>query len=123
MFIQTEQVIFSSLCSPFLRKFSNRRSKPASFASKHLPLLPRRHYSSMQIVASLMDFSLSSPFFDFPFQFLSLHVLIFVCTQFRHLYSCRPLSQHRDGPLLNTQLHCASKLPEYYCFRQHRAVF
>jgi hypothetical protein len=81
------------IVSPFFRKFLNRRPQPASYASKHLPLLPRWHHTPMRIFASLMDFSQSALFFDFPFQFLSFHVLIYVCLHFRHLFPCRSLNK------------------------------
>jgi hypothetical protein len=109
--------------SPPNRTFSNRRPQFTWYAVQHLPLLPRWHYSPMRIFASLMDFSQWAPFFFLPFPVFKFGVLKSVCTQFRHLFSCRLLCQLRYGSLWNTWLHCASKLPDYYCFRQHIAVF
>jgi hypothetical protein len=40
----------------------------------------------MHIFTSLMYFSQSALFFDFSFQFVILHVLISICTQFHHLF-------------------------------------
>jgi hypothetical protein len=50
---------------------------------KYLPpppliLLPRWHYNPMWTFAYLMDFSQSALFFDISFQFLVLHLFIFV---------------------------------------------
>ena len=39
----------------------------------------------------LMDFSQSALFFDLSFQFVILHLLISICTQFHHLFSGHPL--------------------------------
>jgi len=58
-----------------------------------LLLLLRWQYSPMQTFPSSMDFSQSALFFDLSFQFVILHLLISVCTQFHHLYFGRPLSQ------------------------------
>jgi len=40
----------------------------------------------MRTLASLMDFSQSALFLDFRFQFVTLRLLICVCTQFHHLF-------------------------------------
>jgi len=40
----------------------------------------------MLVFTSLMDFSNSSLFLALTFEFLILHLLIFVCKQFHHLY-------------------------------------
>jgi hypothetical protein len=45
----------------------------------------------MLTFAFLMDFSQSALFLDLPFQFLFLHLLITVCTQFHHLFLGRQL--------------------------------
>ena len=41
----------------------------------------------MLVFTSLVDFSNSALFLALTFQFLILHLLIFVCKQFHHLYS------------------------------------
>ena len=55
---------------------------------------------------SLMDFSQSALFIDRSSQFLILHLLISVCTQFHHLFFffCRPLNRLHWGLLSNTWL-------------------
>jgi hypothetical protein len=77
-----------------------------SFGGWHLLLLLffRWHYSLMQTFASLIDFSQSALFFDLSCQFLILHLLISVCTQFHHLFFGRPLSRLPFGLWLNTWL-------------------
>jgi len=56
----------------------------------------------MRTVSSLIDFSQSALFFYLSFQFVILHLLIYVCTQFHHLFFGRPLSRRPSGLLLNT---------------------
>ena len=51
-----------------------------------LLLLLRWHYSPMRTFASLVDCPQSTLFFHLSFQFLILHLLISVCTQFHHLF-------------------------------------
>ena len=67
-----------------------------------LLLLHTWHYSLIRTVASLMDFFQSAVFLDLSFQFVILHLLIYVCAQFRHLFFGRPLSRCAWGLLLNT---------------------
>jgi len=50
----------------------------------------------------LMDCSQSALFSTFLYQVLILHLLVSVCTQFRHLFFGRPLSQRPLELLLNT---------------------
>jgi hypothetical protein len=50
----------------------------------------------MRTLTPLMDYSQSAPFLDLSFQFLSFHLLIYVCTQFHllcttYVPSCSPL--------------------------------
>jgi len=59
----------------------------------HILLLPLRwHYNPMQTSASFMDFSQPALFLDLSFQFVILLLLIFVCTQFNHLFFGGPIS-------------------------------
>jgi hypothetical protein len=51
-----------------------------------LLLLLRRHYSQMRTFPSLMDYSQSALLFYLSFQYIILHLLISVCTQFHHLF-------------------------------------
>ena len=67
-------------------------------------LLLRRHYSPMRTFSSVMDFSQSALFLGLFFQFLIMHLLISVCTQFHRLFFSRPLSRLPWGLLLNTLL-------------------
>jgi hypothetical protein len=46
----------------------------------------------MRTIVSLTDFSVNSVF-DHSLQFVILHLLISVCTQFHHLFFGRPLSR------------------------------
>jgi hypothetical protein len=41
-------------------------------------------------------------FFYLSFQFLNLHLLVYICAQFHHLFFDRPLSRLPRGLLLNT---------------------
>jgi len=56
-------------------------------------LLLRLHYSPVRTLSSLMTFSQSALFFYLHFQFVILHLLISVCTQFHHLLFGRPLGR------------------------------
>jgi hypothetical protein len=49
---------------------------------------------------SSMDFSQSALFFDLPFQFAFLNLLIYVYTHFHHLFFCHPISRLSWGFLL-----------------------
>jgi hypothetical protein len=51
-----------------------------------LLLLLRCHYSQMQTFRSLTDYSQSALLFYLSFQYVILHLLISVCTQFHHLF-------------------------------------
>jgi hypothetical protein len=62
-----------------------------------LPVL-QWHYSALQSFASFMDFCQSPLFYYFSFQFVILHLLTSVCTQFHHYFF---------GPF--------SRRPENYC--------
>jgi hypothetical protein len=48
----------------------------------------------------LMNFSQSALFLDLAFQFVILHFLTPVCTQFHHLFFGRPLSRLPSGLLV-----------------------
>jgi len=86
-----------------VRKFKERKTEIQAFFTTDVILILgtfiiiiilRWHYSPMLTLVSLMD--LSQPalfFFDLSFQFLIVHLLISVCTQFHHLFSGRPLSR------------------------------
>jgi len=56
-------------------------------------VLLRWHYSAMRTFSSLMELPQSALFFYLSFQFLILHLLISLCTQFHHLFFSRPLSR------------------------------
>ena len=59
----------------------------------HSLLLPLRwHYNPMQTFASFMAFSQSALFLELSFQFVILHLLISVSTQFNHLFFGGPTS-------------------------------
>jgi hypothetical protein len=61
--------------------------------TSHILLLPFRwHYNPMQTPASFMDYSQPALFLDLSFQFVILHLLILVCTQFNHLFFGGPIS-------------------------------
>jgi len=65
---------------------------------------PWWHYKPMRTFPSLTDFSQRSPFFYLPFQFLILHLLQSVVTQFHYPLVGGSLSRLLWGILLNTWL-------------------
>jgi len=84
---------------------SNLNSLWLDFSNKSRSLLPLRwHYNPMQTFASFMDVSQSPLFLDLSFQFVILHLLISVCTQFNHLFFGGPISCLSWGLLLKTLL-------------------
>ena len=77
---------------------------PESTVQKIIILFHRCHYSPVRTFASILDFSQSALYFDLSFQFVILHWIISVGTQFHHLVFGHPLSRLPWGLLLNTWL-------------------
>jgi hypothetical protein len=56
-------------------------------------LLLRWYYSPMRTFAYLMDFSQSHLFYYLSINFVIMHLLVYVCTQFHHLFFVCPISR------------------------------
>ena len=99
--------VYQVLCISFRTKNVAERTQPPNlgllwtiWTNTTLTFLLWWHYSPMQTFTSWMDFSQWALFFDLFFQFVILHVLISVGTQFHHLFFGHSLSQLPWGWML-----------------------